>query len=208
MYRKTHEAELHDALREYFRRQQASVLTRIKQHPLDKDFRPFIMAEWNKRLRAIVSPLIAKAFNAAAERVRDSIDVDEFDENSRFCVQWLESRTQSMVRQINDETWNAVQSLIMPADDDAHNVSETIRVYYQSTEKRSATIALRETMAAMNAGGLEAARQSGRIASQRWCSDLSDGHQDMHGKIVGLNEDFHNAPLTPNCRCIVLFEKR
>ena len=223
-----HENAIEEAMRDFFARQQASVLTKMKGQVLTSDFVPFTMAEWNKRLRTVTAPLITRAFTDGGEAALDTITAKGlFDSATVGAIRWLESRVQRFVRFVNDTTSRELVTAISDGirdGDDADRIASRVRDVYQfASRSRSLRIARTETVAALNAGSHEAARQSGVVARKRWLAAIDnrtrDDHRAAHGLTVGLEDDFtvsgstgpapgqmSSADQNVNCRCTMIYE--
>lgn len=204
-----HEAKFKEAVVDLFRRQQESVLARLRggkavKAPKDE---PFSLAEWIKKFKAAGLPLLRVILQDSGdatleelrERLQDpgSIGVD-FDLNNPAVVRFLEGRAQRFAREVNETTWNRLKESLAEGID----AGEAIRDLEKRVEdimgdrirSSAETIARTEVVSSSNFGAMEAARQSGVVEGKEWLAALDSRtrpeHVDAHGQTRKLEEKF------------------
>lgn len=201
-----HEERVVETLRELFRRQQESVLARVRESKAvskDDDValpeQPFDKARWGKEFKTQVTPLFRDALEDAADETLEELRVSiNFDLDNPDVVRWLERRAQRFARQVNDTTWDTLKRTLgegEQAGDSILELAERVRqVFTTASTSRATMIARTEVVAASNAGGLLAAEQSGVVEMKEWWSSLDERvretHREAHGQTRKLDEDF------------------
>lgn len=231
-----HEPPMMAELRQYFKRQQASVLARFRAKAVkdigDAQEDPFDLAEWNRRLRALGLPVISTVMQDAADGTMQDLSIAiSFDLENPRAVTILEGRAQRFARAVNETTWNQLQRSLGEGMQMGEGVPDLQRrvsqVFTEASEWRSEAIARTEVIGALNAGSLEAAMQSNVVTGKNWSASLDPRTRDTH---IHAHSDprNHNVPLTGmfhvgmetglaphqlmsasevvNCRCSMTFE--
>lgn len=225
------EQQWETAAAEMFRRQQESVLARLRNRSRDAiaaESAPFDPDEWLGKWRQLGFDLMTDTFSDAAMEALDEIGVSSmFDLTNPLVTQWLQQRAQRFAQRVNDTTWNDLQKTLsegIDAGEGIDDLAERIKkIFKEASDGRARMIARTETIAASNAGGLEAARQSGVVRGKTWFSALDErvrpSHTEAHGQLRGLDEEFVLSSgatgLAPgqmgmasedvNCRCTMLW---
>ena len=223
-------------LRSLFARQEESVLARLRKRSVDGVLTrdddsvadaPFDIEEWTQRTIDALAPILEDILVDGAESALDDHAISAmFDVQNPRVREWLEQRAQRFAQQINETTWKELRSRIADAidagaslEDIAAAVKEVMQI---ASDSRAMTIAQTETVGALNAGSLEAARQAGPdiVTGKRWLSAqderVRDTHVAAHGQERALEEDFSvgsgSGPAPGqmgvaeediNCRCTV-----
>lgn len=193
------------ALEDMFRRQQESVLARLRERGRDAlkaESDPFDRAEWERRYRQMALPFLRDIVGDAAADTLDELRVNlTFDVTNPLVTAWLSERTQRFAQQVNETTWERLKTSLGQGIDGGESIdqlSDRVRgVFSEASERRARTIARTETISASNAGSLEGARQSGVVKGKRWLSALDSrtrneefSHVTPHGQTRGLDEPF------------------
>lgn len=187
----------------------------------------FNKPEWVRKFREGILPDIRKTFGAAATELYDDVGAaGEPDIGTSRAVNFLRRRAQRFAEQVNDTTWEKLQSALADGIEAAEDVSDlAARVLdVMDTRLRSTprTVARTEALGAFTGGSLEAAAQTGLELAKTWLSALDsrvrDTHQDAHGQTVALDEDFDVGGASGpgpglmgepaedcNCRCTVVY---
>lgn len=196
-------------LRRLFLRQQESVLARLRRkrdavHALeraddDTASAPFDVEQWDETFMQAMVPVLSEIVADAGGQVFDDIGVTgEFDIENPLIRQWLEQAAFTFAQQVNATTIEQLREVLSSGIDNGMSIDELAeeikRVFADISEGRAQLIARTETTEAVNAGGLEAARQSGVVAGKVWLSALDprvrDSHLSAHGQERGLDEPF------------------
>ena len=213
-----------------FERQRESVLDRLRgkrQSPADE---PFDKAEWIKRFRTEIRPVLLTVVEGAGVEALDDLGlVLDFDVKAPAVVRFLERRAQRFARRVNDTTWNDLKASLSEGIDSGENITQlqerVLNVMAGRIRSTPETIARTETIGAMNGGSIEAWRQSEVVESKTWLSALDDrtreppesefDHRTAHGETVHIDEPFvqtgeplmfpgadeGSAGNVVNCRC-------
>jgi uncharacterized protein with gpF-like domain len=113
-------------------------------------------------------------------------------------VRFLEGRAQRFAVEVNDTTWNELQTALgegMTAGESIPELAErALAVMEGRIRSTPGTIARTEVIGANNGGTLLAWEQSDLVEEKTWLAALDDRtrdtHIDAHGQTVKLNEDF------------------
>lgn len=202
------EEKVRDAMRELFRRQQESVLARLREGRssaagiVEKaaiEDEPFDRAEWGGKFKQQMLPLLREILEEAGEETLDEIGVSvAFDVASPEAVRFLERRAQRFAREVNATTWGELKRTLAEGIDAGEGIpelSERVRtVFTDASTRRAEVIARTEVIGASNGGALIAAKQSGVVEGKEWLSALDERtretHMAAHGQRVAINDDF------------------
>jgi len=209
-----------------FRRQQESVIARLKAPARDAGTvveAPFEMAQWVKTFRVEMRPVLASIVETAGQDALDDLNVTQvFQVAEPAVVRFLEGRTQRFAQRVNETTWERLKSQLREGIDAGENIPQlearVIAVMEERIRSTPETIARTEVVGALNGGTLEAWRQSDVVETKVWMATLDprvrDTHLDAHGQERKLDEDFEvgsgrgpapgqigRAEEDINCRC-------
>lgn len=228
-----HERRFAEAISDMFRRQRDSVVTKLQQRSaqrdaMDVESAPFDRAEWEAKWRQMVLPFLQEILQDGAFETLDELGVMvDFNLDNPLTIEWLRDATQKFAKQINETTWETLKQAIgdgINAGDGIEQLTDRVQqVMDQASQSRSRTIARTETVRASNAGGIQAARDSGIVRRKIWLSALDERvretHIAAHGQERGLEEDFSvgsasgpapgdmsTASESVNCRCTLIWE--
>ena len=228
-----HEKRFSEALSDMFRRQRDSVVTKLQNEravrdALDTENVPFDRAEWEQKFRQMGLPFLQDALSDGAYETLDELGVViDFNLDNPATIEWLRDATQKFAEQINETTWNALKDALGKGIDLGESIDQlTERVRDEmstASQSRARMIARTETVKATNAGGMQAARDSGVVRRKIWLSALDervrDSHVAAHGQERGLDEDFtvgdatgpapgdmSSAEESIGCRCTLIWE--
>lgn len=202
-----HEVKVGKACAELFRRQQDSVLARLKARGKrdleDLVDEPFDKAEWIKKFRVELRPVIKEviaAFGASAlDDLGLSIAFDVLDPN---VVRFLEQRTQRFARNLNDTTWNDLKAALSEGVDAGESISDLAArveaVMGDRIDSSAENIARTEVLGASNGGTLLSWQQSDVVDSKTWLASLDprtrethlEAHRQYQANPIPLDEDF------------------
>lgn len=237
-------------LRRLFLRQQESVLARLRKRraldvmadiynrelpdgvePMKRDddetaAAPFDVEQWTETFTQALMPIMQEIVEDAGAQVFDDLKViGVFDIENPLISQWLEQAVLQFAGDVNATTIEALRDVLQTGIDNGLSIDELAEqiksVFAEANDVRATTIARTEATRATNAGGLEAARQSGVVSGKVWLSALDprtrDSHLAAHGQQRGLEEPFDlggvalqfpgdrsmspPASETVNCRC-------
>lgn len=221
-------------LRELFRRQQESVIARLRDPGRsDGDVtraieasveEPFDREEWGRKFVAAMLPQFEDIVSDAAFETLDDLGVVDavFDLENPLTADWLRKASQRFAERVNETTWDALRDSLadgLKAGEDIDALTERVRgVMKDARESRARQEARLMTTAASNAGALHAARQAG-VVGKVWVAaqDERGSHRDAHGQEVGLDDPFivgDGSGLAPGqivgddgdgCRCTLVF---
>ena len=231
-----HEPAFERMMREYFRRQQASALSRLRSKaakaPGDAAEEPISLAEWNRRLRALGQPLIAATVGDAGDATLTDLGIlARFDLNSPQAVAMIEGRAQRFARSVNETTYAALQQTLVAGINAGEGIPElsarVATIFTDAATWRTTAIARTEVVGAYNSGALEGAHQSGVVTGKNWLAALDSrtreshvaAHRDPRNRNIPLDQPFHVGDVTGmaphdlpsakevvNCRCTLTFE--
>ena len=231
-----HEPAFERMMREYFRRQQASALSRLRSKaakaPGDAAEEPISLAEWNRRLRALGQPLITATVGDAGDATLTDLGIlARFDLNSPQAVAMIEGRAQRFARSVNETTYAALQQTLVAGINAGEGIPElsarVATIFTDAATWRTTAIARTEVVGAYNSGALEGAQQSGVVTGKNWLAALDSrtreshvaAHRDPRNRNIPLDQPFyvgnvtgmapHDLPSAKevvNCRCTLTFE--
>ena len=231
-----HEPEFERMMREYFRRQQASALSRLRSKaakaPGDAAEEPISLAEWNRRLRALGQPLITATVGDAGDATLTDLGIlARFDLQSPQAVAMIEGRAQRFARSVNDTTYAALQQTLVAGINAGEGIPElsarVSTIFTDAATWRATAIARTEVVGAYNSGALEGAHQSGVVTGKNWLAALDSrtreshvaAHRDPRNRNIPLDQPFYVGDVTGmaphdlpsakevvNCRCTLTFE--
>jgi hypothetical protein len=231
-----HEPAFERMMREYFRRQQASALSRLRSKaakaPGDAAEEPISLAEWNRRLRALGQPLITATVGDAGDATLTDLGIlARFDLNSPQAVAMIEGRAQRFARSVNETTYAALQQTLVAGINAGEGIPElsarVATIFTDAATWRTIAIARTEVVGAYNSGALEGAQQSGVVTGKNWLAALDSrtreshvaAHRDPRNRNIPLDQPFHVGDVTGmaphdlpsakevvNCRCTLTFE--
>ena len=231
-----HEPEFERMMREYFRRQQASALSRLRSKaakaPGDAAEEPISLAEWNRRLRALGQPLITATVGDAGDATLTDLGIlARFDLQSPQAVAMIEGRAQRFARSVNDTTYASLQQTLVAGINAGEGIPElsarVSTIFTDAATWRATAIARTEVVGAYNSGALEGAHQSGVVTGKNWLAALDSrtreshvaAHRDPRNRNIPLDQPFHVGDVTGmaphdlpsakevvNCRCTLTFE--
>ncbi|MHC5035580.1 MAG: phage portal protein, partial [Planctomycetota bacterium] len=195
-------------VRDLFRRQQQSVLAKLKGRSRDAAevvANPFNLGEWVKKFRVEVRPLLRallervgqEAIEDLLDSLPDPVDID-FDVDDPRMMRFLEQRAQRFAEKVNETTWGELQEALGEGMAEGEGIPELAarvkKVMGDRIESSAETIARTEVIGAANGGTLETWRQSGVVEGKMWLAAIDqrtrDSHIRAHGQVVGINEDF------------------
>ena len=222
-------------VRRLFTRQQESVLARLRKrrsahdatHTRDDDdsvAEPFDVAQWTETFQQSILPILSEIVEDAGGQVFDDLGITgAFDLDNPLIRQWLEDAAFTFAQEVNQTTIDQLRSLLQDGIDNGLSIDELAdevkALFGEISDGRAETIARTETTEAVNAGGLEAARQSGVVSGKVWLAALDnrtrESHTEAHNQERGLDEPFDvggsamqypgdgSAPIEEiaNCRC-------
>lgn len=208
------ERKVYAMVQELARRQQSSVLARLRKRSLDDAVRnPFDLGEWTRKFRE-EARVVFRALLAifGAEAVADVGGADDFSVTDPAAVRFLERSAQRFAVEVTESCWNELRASLVEALDSGESVAEVeerVRRHFaqyigdpeaEGKAARAEMIARTETNRALNGGTLEGWRQSGLVSGKTWISALDDrtrtppasefDHVGAHGETVGLDEQF------------------
>ena len=231
-----HEPKFERMMREYFRRQQASALSRLRSKaakaPGDAAEEPISLAEWNRRLRALGQPLITATVGDAGDATLTDLGIlARFDLQSPQAVAMIEGRAQRFARSVNDTTYAALQQTLVAGINAGEGIPElsarVSTIFTDAATWRATAIARTEVVGAYNSGALEGAHQSGVVTGKNWLAALDSrtrdshvaAHRDPRNRNIPLDQPFYVGDVTGmaphdlpsakevvNCRCTLTFE--
>ncbi|MPZ13973.1 MAG: phage portal protein [Chloroflexi bacterium] len=197
-----HEVRVAEAVRGLFATQEAEVLGRLRKGRKDAaDTRrtPFDRTAWDRRIADALTPHLAAALEDGATATLDDLAVDAaFDLADPRAASWLRERTVRLAGEVNLTTEQAIREALAAGTEAGEGIPQLTRrvqdVFADASRNRARVIARTETLAASNAGTLEAARQSGVAETKTWYSSLDQrvrpSHAAAHGQVRRLDEDF------------------
>jgi len=186
-----------------FRRQQDSVLARLKQRAArsveDAADEPFDMAQWIKSFRTEARPVLLTIVEDAGQQALEDLALTmAFDVAQPAVARFLERRAQRFAQRVNETTWERLKSSLQEGIATGENIAQfeqrVLDVMAERIRSTPETIARTEVNGAANGGTLEAWRQSDVVATKTWLAGLDDRtrqtHVDAHGQTRKLDEDF------------------
>lgn len=197
-------------LREFFAKQQASVLSRVGAK--DPDW--WDADRWDEELATVILALALNTTKAVARTALASAGLDPDVYDDARTIAFLREVAQSRAGMVNATTRDQVEAII--AGNGPAGVTDPKHAFDLARESRGAGIAatLVTTFAAF--ATTEAARQTGG-GQKTWIVTSTDPraeHAAMNGETVGIDEKFSNGANWPgdpvlgaegvsNCRCDV-----
>lgn len=187
----------------------------------------FSIAKWRKRFREAIRPVLRVIVRDGGERTMQEVGASvSFDLHDPLVERFLERQAQRFAREVNETTYERLKASLTEGLREGEGTDDLAKRVRQVMGDRiasdAATIARTETIPAYTGGQLAAARQSGVVETKEWLTALDDRvrqtHQDAHGQIVRLNDNFevggaigpgpgmmNSAKEDINCRCVLLF---
>ena len=238
-------------LRRLFTRQQESVLARLrkKRGAIEESFArhegwsdefratltrtdddvlaaPFDVAQWTETFQQAILPILTEIVEDAGVDTFDLLGLlSDFDVNNPLIRQWLETAAFTFAQEVNKTTIEQLRAVLQEGIDNGASIDELAETIKQTfgeiSDTRAETIARTETAEAVNAGSIEAARQSSVVAGKVWLSArdqrVRESHIEAHGQERKLDEAFdvggsslmhpgdgNGAPEEIiNCRCVM-----
>lgn len=184
-----HEKRLGDAVAELFRRQQDSVLAKLrgrsKRDASASTDQPFDLAQWIKTFRAELRPLILAIIADGGANALDDLGLStDFSVDDPRVIRFLERRAQRFAKEVNQTTWDALKTSLSEGVQAGENITQLEQrvedVMAGRIRSSAENIARTEVIGAMNGGTLEAWRQSGVVAQKAWLAALDDRTRDTH----------------------------
>ncbi len=203
----SHEKRLGDTVADLFKRQQDSVLAKLrgrsKRDGSSVADEPFDMAQWVKAFRIEMRPLVAEIVADAGANALDDLSLAlAFNMDDPRVVRFLERRAQRFAKEVNQTTWDNLKASLAEGINAGENISDlSARVETVMGDRiRSSgeTIARTEVIGAMNGGTLEAWNQSGVVEKKAWLAALDDRTRETHleahtkyqGEPIPMDDDF------------------
>ncbi len=200
-------------MQSYFRRQEASITSRVPakaRKGIDD-----VWADgdrWDRELEADLLRLNVLTATAWADRVAAAAQV-EYDPD--LMLPWLEENARIAAVSINGTTRDAVKGAL----GEAEALAAVRHVFELAREVRAPEIAASKTTTAANFGAQDAAKQGG-LKTKTWRHNASNDPRSQHvamaGQTVAIDRRFSNGALWPgdpilgaeqnaHCRCSVSF---
>ena len=228
------EQRLGKAVAELLRRQQESVLAKLKSERARANYQmardvtdaPFDLDEWIRKFREAVRPILRDLVRESGDAALDDLALAiAFDVLDPRVVRFLERRAQRFAREVNETTWSALKESLAEGIEAGESVEDLAArvegVMGDRIASSGETIARTEVIGASNGATLEAWQQSGVVDGKEWLAALDDRtrdtHRAAHGQVVGLDENFEVGDATGpapgqmgaaeediNCRCTML----
>jgi HK97 family phage portal protein len=191
-----------------FRRQRDSILAKLKAEAGRAEGKtiaeePFDRAEWVKRFRKEVRPVIQEIVEEAGDEAMDDLEatakvVTAFKVTNPAVRRFIERRAQRFAERVNETTWNQLRQSLAESIDAGEGLTAQMErvsaVMGDRIRSSSEVIARTEVAGAMHGGTLESWKQSGVVEKKVWLAALDnrtrESHQEAHGQQVGLDEDF------------------
>ncbi len=207
-------------LREFFRSQEKDVLRRLQEAgvPASAELL-FHSAEWDEKLKDVVSPHLFRAALSGAELEREAFgikqpevfsqaELDEIlidlphDVQVAIRNEVAETLEQPYWSEMNRTTLTRLDTAIQQSITEGFNLREMARLVsdalgIEASSTRAIATARTETTGALNSGSY-AVRQDlaseGLVTGQEWLATLDSDTRDTHiaanGQQVGINDDF------------------
>lgn len=214
-----------EATAELFRRQKDSIVSGLKRSARSAD-EPFNKAEWIRKFREGIRPVFRKVVEeAGTEALKDLGLSIMFKLVNPSVRRFIERRAQRFAEEVNETTWNMLKEGFTSALEEGKGLIEQMKLVEDIMGDRirssSETIARTESIGALNGGQYEAWKQSDVVSGKEWIATLDgrvrDAHQEAHGQVVGLEDDFTvdgeslaypgadggSAGNVINCRCTI-----
>lgn len=180
------------------------------------------------RLRwiALMKPLIQQAIAEEAAAVAEELEA-ALTPAEPVLEQLAAHRVAALVEQVTETTRDGIRAAVergMAEGWGTRRIASAIKAETSGAiaGDRAVLIARTETIGAVNAGQLAAARASGVVEGKEWLTvgddRVRETHADQDGMIVALTERFPNGCLYPgdpaggpaevcNCRCSLAFHR-
>jgi HK97 family phage portal protein len=201
-------------IKDLFTRQKDSVLDRLKQPKRtieDVINDPFDMAEWVKKFRLGLMPILREMMGVVGQEEFDDLGLALlFSVDAPEIVRFMEGRAQRFAIAVNTTTWDDISGSIAAGLQEGEGLvkierrlTDLFNAYIDEpavAEKMSRTemIARTETVGAASGGSLEAWKQSGVVERKTWLAALDKRTRDTHieahstyqSQPILLDEDF------------------
>lgn len=171
-----------DVVADLFRRQRDSAMARLRHGERTQEeaaMEPFSMAQWVKRFRTTIRPVLAEIVRQNGNDALADIGLSiAFDVGAPEVIRFLENRAQRFARQVNETTWNSLKAALaegINAGEDIDQLAERVDLVMGDRIRSSKeAIARTEVIGASNGGTLEAWRQSGVVEMKTWLCVVGD----------------------------------
>lgn len=185
-----------------FERQRASVLDKLKAGSRTAEEaagEPFNKAEWIKRFRTEVRPVLGEIVADVGQAALDDLALSiAFDVARPEVARFLERRAQRFAQRVNETTWTMLKTSLNVGINEGENIAQlqerVLSIMAERIRSTPETIARTEVVGASNGGTLEAWKQSQIVETKVWLAALDartrDTHIEAHGQTVPIDEDF------------------
>jgi HK97 family phage portal protein len=207
----THEEKYRKVLASFFKRQRASVISKINS----KDATAYWDEErWNRELAADLLKLSTETTVAVARQVAEKYDLDPEAYDVDLTLAWLTAVAESNAANINTATKERIEEAMESEDEE--DTPEA--VFDEATTSRTLEAAVSLVTLYSSFATVEAGKQlSNGKAMKTWIVtsiDPRNSHRKMNGETVGIDDKFSNGAKWPgdavlgaegvaNCKCEV-----
>lgn len=197
-----HEDLFRQALTDLFRRQEQSVIDRLRQRGRTIDDAvnsPFDEAKWTKEFRTSGRHLIQQTTIKAGQAANKDLGLaSSFNVQDPETLRFIENRAQRFAERVNDTTWKSLQTSLSEGIANGESLTKMEQRVHDVMGDRirsdAETIARTEVIGAQNGGTLASWRQTGVVAGKTWMSALDSRtrgtHVEAHGQTVPIDADF------------------
>ena len=187
-----HENSVASTTAELFRRQEASILARLKQRGLrsvaDVAETPFNMARWKRDFRVAIRPVLRNVVEDAGQGAIADLGLGlGFDVVNPAVTRFLERRAQRFAVEVNETTWDALRKSLavgMEAGEDLDMLANRVESVMAERIRSSKDVIARTEVIGANAGGsVEGWKQAQDLVgplNKHWLAALDDRTRDSH----------------------------
>ena len=200
-----HEATVRRVVEDLMRNQRKSVLAKLTGRtaravdPLELSENPFDKAEWVKKFRASLRPVLTQVVMDVGEAALAELAIGvSFNVKDPNVVRFLDQRAQRFAVQVNETTWTQLKDSLAQGIDAGEGIDELAKRVEQVMGNRirssAEVISRTEVIGASNGGTQLSWEQSGVVKGKTWLAALDDRtretHIAAHNQTVPLDSDF------------------
>lgn len=186
------EAKVGETVAELFRRQEASIIARLRRRSArdipDVAANPFDRARWIREFREAMRPRLRDVTAEGGQAALTDIGFGvAFDVANPLVTRFIEQRTQRFAREVNATTWQSLKDMLdksIAEGEDLETIAKRVEsIMGDRIASSKELIARTEVAGAANGGSLLAWEQAERLIGpmvKHWLASLDDRTRDDH----------------------------